>query len=252
MAEGIDTWHTTDEYGTPTHTTSGSGGVTPARYGWHGTAERSADTPAGLILMGARLYNPLTGAFTSTDPEYGGNDTTYTYPTDPINNTDLDGRRSWKSRAKGAGKWLWKNRWNTAQGAAFATCVVASAGVCIGAGLAYSSVRYYSSGRRYGFKSRKALYELGGNLAGVGAGGAVARGLIWSKRVRTVARGGKHLEKSTRWHRQSPRVRREVGRHRPGGTRRVTMWRPTMRNYRMNLYNATGSSILAALIARRG
>lgn len=41
--------------------------------------------------MGARLYNQTTGLFTSTDPIYGGNTTSYGYPTDPINQTDLDG-----------------------------------------------------------------------------------------------------------------------------------------------------------------
>mgnify|MGYP001940238033 CR=1 FL=1 len=41
--------------------------------------------------MGARLYNPVTGRFTSTDPVYGGNANTYTYPVDPVNMTDLNG-----------------------------------------------------------------------------------------------------------------------------------------------------------------
>ena len=39
-----------------------------AGYGWHGTRERSTDTPAGLALMGAPLHNPATGLFASTDP----------------------------------------------------------------------------------------------------------------------------------------------------------------------------------------
>jgi hypothetical protein len=42
--------------------------------------------------MGVRLYNPLTGQFTSLDPVPGGNSTAYAYPTDPTNNFDLDGR----------------------------------------------------------------------------------------------------------------------------------------------------------------
>lgn len=50
--------------------------------------------------MGARLYNPVSGLFTSTDPVYGGNNTTYLYPTDPLNASDLDGKakrsRCWK------------------------------------------------------------------------------------------------------------------------------------------------------------
>ena len=42
--------------------------------------------------MGVRLYNPESGRFLSTDPVYGGNANTYTYPLDPVNMYDLDGR----------------------------------------------------------------------------------------------------------------------------------------------------------------
>lgn len=42
--------------------------------------------------MGARLYNTATGLFTSLDPVYQGGDTTYAYPNDPINKTDLEGK----------------------------------------------------------------------------------------------------------------------------------------------------------------
>lgn len=42
--------------------------------------------------MGVRLYNPTTGAFLSADPMKGGNRTRYTYPLDPVNAVDLDGR----------------------------------------------------------------------------------------------------------------------------------------------------------------
>lgn len=60
--------------------------------GWEGAHQR-ATTDTGLQLMGARLYNPATGRFTTTDPVPGGNTNTYTYPNDPTNTTDLDGRR---------------------------------------------------------------------------------------------------------------------------------------------------------------
>ncbi|WP_084125783.1 DNRLRE domain-containing protein [Demequina sp. NBRC 110054] len=62
-------------------------------YGWLGAKERATDM-TGLMLMGVRLYNPVTGQFTSVDPVPGGNTTTYTYPQDPINAYDLDGRQS--------------------------------------------------------------------------------------------------------------------------------------------------------------
>ena len=43
--------------------------------------------------MGDRLYNPIRGTFTSTDPVPGGNETAYTYPNDSVNKYDLNGHR---------------------------------------------------------------------------------------------------------------------------------------------------------------
>ena len=61
--------------------------------------------------MGARLYNPTTGRFTSIDPAYGGNETAYNYPNDPINAYDLDGERSWWRRARSrATSWWMRQR----------------------------------------------------------------------------------------------------------------------------------------------
>ncbi|AVI00135.1 sugar-binding protein (plasmid) [Streptomyces sp. WAC00288] len=76
-----------DEYGNPRT-------AQPAtRYNWLGAKQRSAEAPAGLILMGVRLYNPTTGRFLTQDPVYGGGANAYAYPTDPINQYDLDGKR---------------------------------------------------------------------------------------------------------------------------------------------------------------
>jgi RHS repeat-associated protein len=85
----VDSYTESDEYGNPI-----TMGTQPQRYGWLGSHQRSTDTVGGLMLMGARLYNPATGAFTSQDPVYGGNTTPYTYPQDPINSTDLTGMES--------------------------------------------------------------------------------------------------------------------------------------------------------------
>ncbi|HSX96643.1 MAG TPA: RHS repeat-associated core domain-containing protein, partial [Streptomyces sp.] len=55
--------------------------------------QRSAETPTGLFLMGARLYNPTTGRFLSVDPVLGGSCNSYEYVCgDPVNLIDLDGR----------------------------------------------------------------------------------------------------------------------------------------------------------------
>ncbi|WP_240503037.1 DNRLRE domain-containing protein [Streptomyces prasinopilosus] len=79
-----------DEYGTPLP------GTDPARYGWLGGKQRSAETPSGVTLMGVRLYDPGTGRFLSVDPIAGGNANAYDYVhADPLNRYDLDGKWSW-------------------------------------------------------------------------------------------------------------------------------------------------------------
>ncbi|WP_022882353.1 DNRLRE domain-containing protein [Gryllotalpicola ginsengisoli] len=87
-ATGIDSYTSYDEYGNPDTTTPGTGAD---QYGWLGTEQR-ASGGAGLILMGARLYNPTTGRFTSTDPVSGGNENAYNYPNDPVDQSDATGQ----------------------------------------------------------------------------------------------------------------------------------------------------------------
>lgn len=123
------------EYGTPrTENTTN-----PARYGWLGSKQRSADTLAGIVLMGVRLYNPTTGRFLSTDPVPGGNENAYNYPNDPINMFDLDGRWGFKSVAR----WTWKHRSTIALASTFVcqVCAAAYAGYS-----AYRAVQYARRG----------------------------------------------------------------------------------------------------------
>ncbi|MGW1666745.1 DNRLRE domain-containing protein, partial [Streptomyces microflavus] len=77
-----------DEFGNTESETAAS------RYGWLGGKQRSTETVTGTILMGVRLYNPVTGRFLSPDSVYGGNANAYTYPADPVNKFDLDGRKA--------------------------------------------------------------------------------------------------------------------------------------------------------------
>ena len=64
------------------------------RYAWLGGKQRSIETVANtLILMGVRLYNPVTGRFISVDPIVGGSANGYDYcSADPLNCLDLTGR----------------------------------------------------------------------------------------------------------------------------------------------------------------
>ena len=95
-AAGIDAWADYLEYGTPRDRQAAQTVGGPGGYGWLGAKQRSTPAEAaGLTLMGVRLYNPVTGLFTSPDPIPGGNDTTYAYPADPINKYDLTGKAFW-------------------------------------------------------------------------------------------------------------------------------------------------------------
>ncbi|WP_327357907.1 DNRLRE domain-containing protein [Streptomyces sp. NBC_01304] len=77
-----------DEYGIPAE------GQSPAGYGWLGAHQRSAQTPTGDILMGARLYNPALGRFLQVDPVAGGSANAYDYSNqDPVDEFDLNGLR---------------------------------------------------------------------------------------------------------------------------------------------------------------
>ncbi|MFJ9315332.1 DNRLRE domain-containing protein [Pimelobacter simplex] len=80
----------TDEFG------NARSGAASTRYGWLGAYQRSKDAPSGIVLVGARLYNPVTGSFMTIDPILGGNATRYSYPEDPINQLDVSGCRKCK------------------------------------------------------------------------------------------------------------------------------------------------------------
>ncbi|HZX03864.1 RHS repeat-associated core domain-containing protein [Kribbella sp.] len=111
-------WNNYDEYGNATATSS----TGPVEYGWLGAKQRAV-SGAGLTLMGVRLYNPQTGLFATTDPVDGGKANAYTYPSDPINSFDLDGKRRFDDDdPKYTPKRLRaRKRRNSLQGIAYAT-----------------------------------------------------------------------------------------------------------------------------------
>ncbi|MEV6817096.1 RHS repeat-associated core domain-containing protein, partial [Micromonospora sp. NPDC051296] len=109
--DGLSRTSEANEYGTPRNAADAGS----QRYGWLGAKQRAADTPSGIILMGVRLYNTVTGRFLQVDPVYGGSCNTYEYTcADPINSEDLDGKAkrcscsAWKEPVK---KWI-KDRAN--------------------------------------------------------------------------------------------------------------------------------------------
>jgi RHS repeat-associated protein len=97
-ATSISDYTETTEYGIPR---SAATAKTP--YGWVGGKQRSTDDLAGLTLMGVRLYNPAIGRFLSVDSVPAGNANAYSYPTDPINRFDFDGRTQKDGMGDGGG-----------------------------------------------------------------------------------------------------------------------------------------------------
>ena len=107
-AIGVASWTNYDEYGA--ETSGGTAGL--LNLGWSGSHGRS-ESGAGLVLMGRRVYNAAAGLFTSVDPVPGGNANQYAFPTDPVNNFDLDGCRChfWGKRVHYVFWVQWTGRW---------------------------------------------------------------------------------------------------------------------------------------------
>ncbi|MEU3454984.1 DNRLRE domain-containing protein [Micromonospora sp. NPDC006766] len=91
---GLSSTGEATEYGIPLDPTK----LGEQRYGWLGAYQRAADATSGIMLMGVRLYNPVTGRFLQVDPVAGGSCGRYEYTcADPGNKLDLDGKWSFCS-----------------------------------------------------------------------------------------------------------------------------------------------------------
>lgn len=198
-AGGIEGWSDFIEYGAARagSTTTGTGGV--VGYGWLGAKQRSTTTDtAGLTLMGDRLYNAVTGRFTSPDPEPGGNATAYSYPNDPINMFDLDGHWGIKKFFKKAGRLAWKYKWDIALTAA---SFVPGVGGAVWAYRAYRIVRLARAARGFedGVRATRATSWLAGKMwTGRGAvrgfarnGAKMRTGLSNGREWRAASRSGR-------------------------------------------------------------
>ena len=90
-SNSVSGWSVYDSFGNPQTSQTDDNLI---NYSSYGQQERATNT-TGLILMGARVYNPETNQFTSKDPIKGGNENSYTYPNDPINGSDFSGLNGW-------------------------------------------------------------------------------------------------------------------------------------------------------------
>jgi RHS repeat-associated protein len=156
---------------------SGASQAPPARYGWLGASQRSAEALGGEVLMGARLYSPAVGRFLQIDPVAGGSASAYDYcNADPVNCTDLDGELTWKGLVKGL-----------AVVGELASMVPGPVGAVAGV---VAAGAYLATGDK-----QKALAAVGGAIVGALGGGAVVaviRGAVkakaWASRAQKVYR----------------------------------------------------------------
>jgi RHS repeat-associated protein len=171
---------TYDEFGVPQQLT-GAGATTgpPARYGWLGAAQRSAEALGGVILMGVRLYSAATGRFLSTDPVAGGSASAYDYcNADPVNCTDLAGTFSWKGALK-----------TLAVFGEVASIIPGPIGAAAGG---VAAVAYLATGDK-----KKALMAAGGAILALAGLGGVAVGAAKAASIATKAgRYAKSLPKA--------------------------------------------------------
>ena len=150
-------WNSYDEFGNPETPTNNTNLI---NYSSYSQAERATNA-TGLILMGARVYNPKTNQFTAPDPITGGNENTYTYPNDPINKSDFAGLNMWSDIA-----------FNVGAAALTALACAATVGIgCLVAGVAISAASgFLAKGIEWNEQKKKTKSQIGYMLDGALSG----------------------------------------------------------------------------------
>jgi RHS repeat-associated protein len=202
----IGAWSDYTEFGAPRDTTATATVSGFAGYGWLGAKERSTTTEsAGLTLMGDRLYNAVTGRFTSPDPEPGGNPNAYTYPLDPINMFDLDGHWGWRPKRgwRAFGRAAWGNKYFRGAVVGLATAAVCWNPLsCIVAGGAIGAAGGYGNWRLNHRRESWKKHVFGGardgafsSISGVGRAYAAGRWGRQAYRASHAAKRTRHVKK---------------------------------------------------------
>jgi RHS repeat-associated protein len=168
-AAGVSTGsYSYDPFGQVLGSSTANNSADSVSFGWVGQHEKDSEVSLALapVQMGARVYIPSLGRFTSVDPVEGGVENNYVYPPDPVNDFDLNG----------------DSVWNVIK----LVTAVASVGSMIPGpiGMASSAVAAAGYALQGDYKSA-ALYGAGIALAAVGAGAALGAIKVASLTVKT-------------------------------------------------------------------